>query len=220
MTPDDYQQASRELARSAAMPEDVAARMERDLAQTFAAETVGTPARFGRAGSSAFAKAPADRRRFSGGRLDAARVLAAAATVIIAIGAGLWYVRQRTITPKDVTPSAQVRLKADATDPGRSVGIQAADPAPPRAKTARPRARKLPPVVQPAGFVPVPAAAGLPQFESGVIVRLSLPVAALPSYGVDISPASSGDSVEADVLIAQDGVPRAIRLVNTSRSQQ
>jgi hypothetical protein len=68
--------------------------------------------------------------------------------------------------------------------------------------------------------VPVPSAARLPQFESGVIVRLSLPVAALPSYGVDISPASSGDAVEADVLVAQDGVARAIRLVNPTRSQQ
>jgi hypothetical protein len=63
-------------------------------------------------------------------------------------------------------------------------------------------------------------AAGLPQFESGVIVRVALPAAALPSYGIDISPASSDRPVEADVLVGQDGVARAIRLVNTSRSQQ
>jgi hypothetical protein len=75
-------------------------------------------------------------------------------------------------------------------------------------------------VIQPAGFVPVPAAARLPQFESGVIVRMALPVTALPSYGVDISLASSGEPVEADVLVGQDGVARAIRIVNTPRSHQ
>jgi hypothetical protein len=78
----------------------------------------------------------------------------------------------------------------------------------------------LPSVIQPAGFVAVPAAAKLPQFESGLIVRMALPVTALPSYGVDIFRASSGEPVEADVLVGQDGLARAIRLVNTSRSQQ
>jgi hypothetical protein len=49
---------------------------------------------------------------------------------------------------------------------------------------------------------------------------VALPVTALPSYGVDISPASSDQPVEADVLLGQDGLARAIRLVNFSRSQQ
>ena len=80
--------------------------------------------------------------------------------------------------------------------------------------------KAAPAIVRPSGFVPVPAALGLPQFESGMIVRLSLPVTALPAYGVDISPAFTEASVEADVLVAQDGFARAIRLVNTSRSQQ
>jgi hypothetical protein len=49
---------------------------------------------------------------------------------------------------------------------------------------------------------------------------MSLPVSALPSFGVDISPASGNQPVEADLLVGQDGLARAIRLVNTSRSQQ
>jgi len=69
------------------------------------------------------------------------------------------------------------------------------------------------------GFVALPAAIGLPDFESGVIVRMELPVAALPSYGIDVV-SDSKTPVEADLLIGQDGQARAIRLVNrvTTRS--
>jgi hypothetical protein len=64
----------------------------------------------------------------------------------------------------------------------------------------------------------------LPAFESGTIVRLELSLASLPSYGVDITRAGADRPVEADVLVGQDGQPRAIRLVSsdsarTSRSQ-
>lgn len=64
------------------------------------------------------------------------------------------------------------------------------------------------------GFVALPAAAGLPPFESGVIVRIELPVASLPAYGVEMVPAAAAAQVEADVLVGQDGLPRAIRLVD------
>ena len=84
--------------------------------------------------------------------------------------------------------------------------------------------------MQTAGFVTLPGAAELPQFESGTIVRVELPVASLPGYGVDISRAGGTGPVEADVLVGQDGQMRAIRLVtsrtsfsspsSTSRSQQ
>ena len=64
------------------------------------------------------------------------------------------------------------------------------------------------------GFVPIPGAATLPQLESASIVRYELPLAALPAYGVEIVPDAARRSVEADLLIGQDGYPRAIRLVN------
>ena len=74
-------------------------------------------------------------------------------------------------------------------------------------------------------FVALPGTAGLPDFESGTIVRLELSLASLPSYGVDITRAGTDRPVEADVLVGQDGQPRAIRLVSsgnarTLRSQQ
>ena len=64
-------------------------------------------------------------------------------------------------------------------------------------------------------FITLPAAIGMPDFESGVIVRLELPLAALPAYGFEFVPGSK-TPVEADLLIGQDGQARAIRLVNRS----
>lgn len=68
------------------------------------------------------------------------------------------------------------------------------------------------------GFIPLPAAAGLPAFESGQIVRIHVPVASLPAYGVEIIPDAPAAAVQADVLVGQDGLPRAIRLVDADES--
>lgn len=67
----------------------------------------------------------------------------------------------------------------------------------------------------PRPFLPLPLAAALPDFESGEIVRLGIPVRSLPAYGLEIPPdAPPGPvAIQADLLIGQDGLPRAIRLV-------
>jgi len=65
----------------------------------------------------------------------------------------------------------------------------------------------------PSEFVIVPGAAALPPMESGTLVRMEIPVALLPSYGVT-PPASRAANVTADLIVAQDGLPRAVRLVN------
>jgi hypothetical protein len=63
------------------------------------------------------------------------------------------------------------------------------------------------------GFVPLPWAAGLPDFDRGEIVRVDIPLPRLPLYGIDIAPDAADKPVMADVLVGQDGQPRAIRLV-------
>ena len=63
-----------------------------------------------------------------------------------------------------------------------------------------------------AGFVPWPGAATLPAFESGALMRIDLPVAELPALGF-APPSGSGSVVQADVIVGQDGMARAIRLV-------
>jgi hypothetical protein len=66
----------------------------------------------------------------------------------------------------------------------------------------------------PSEFVIVPGALGLPRMESGTLVRMDVPVALLPSLGVTPPPvAGNAATVRADVIVAQDGLPRAVRLV-------
>lgn len=196
MTPEEYQAAAAELARRSAMPQAMAAKMQQQLEAAFAPRDVVRPR------SAAYVR------------------WAVAAVLTVAAGAAVWYARRQPVTLNNVTTRVQVaptqsEVRSPAAtktpgEPARRVGRH----------SDRRRAVDLPPVVQPTGFVPVPSAVGLPAFESGHIVRMTVPVTALPSYGVDISPAPSGEPVEADVLVGQDGLARAIRLVNTSRSQQ
>ena len=68
------------------------------------------------------------------------------------------------------------------------------------------------PVVDTAGFVPWPGAHTWPPFESGGLVRIDLPASALPALGL-LPPPSAGGVVQADIVVAQDGFARAVRLV-------
>jgi hypothetical protein len=63
-------------------------------------------------------------------------------------------------------------------------------------------------------FVMVPGASTLPAMESGSLVRMDVPVAVLPSLGLTPPQANRSTSVQADLIVAQDGLPRAVRLVN------
>jgi anti-sigma factor RsiW len=60
-------------------------------------------------------------------------------------------------------------------------------------------------------FVVLPGAAALPRIESGQVIRVEIPESELTAVGL-WAPAQVGP-VQADVLVAQDGLPRAIRLV-------
>lgn len=64
-----------------------------------------------------------------------------------------------------------------------------------------------------AGFIPLPAADPQAPLEDGAIVRVTLPRASLASLGFPVMEDSDSDPVAADLLLAQDGTPQAIRLV-------
>jgi hypothetical protein len=62
-------------------------------------------------------------------------------------------------------------------------------------------------------FVPWPGARDLPPLESGELLRIDLPVSMLPALGM-MPPATRGTAVKADVIVGQDGLARAVRLVS------
>jgi len=65
----------------------------------------------------------------------------------------------------------------------------------------------------PSGFIALPyAQSGVP-VEQQVIVRVNIPVSELDGLGMTFRPANTRQTVSADVLVAQDGVARAVRFV-------
>jgi hypothetical protein len=114
-------------------------------------------------------------------------------------------------TPEAIQPVVSAQLAADVRR-GSATALASQHP-------RRSRQRALPAVVRPVGFVALPGAAGLPDFESGEIVRIEISLTSLPTYGIEILPDAQGSPVEADLLVGQDGQARAIRLVTTSASR-
>jgi hypothetical protein len=99
-----------------------------------------------------------------------------------------------------------------------SSGVPSPQPAPlqpPRRPRTAPVPRQSASIFD--DFVALPGASALPEFESGRIVRVEVPLTVLPAYGFDLGSGASSAPVQADFLIGQDGVPRAIRLAATSQ---
>jgi hypothetical protein len=65
-------------------------------------------------------------------------------------------------------------------------------------------------------FIAVPYAAPLATGEIVRVVRTDLYPEALASMGIDVNPAWSGD-MAADVVVGEDGFPRAVRLADSSQ---
>jgi hypothetical protein len=114
-----------------------------------------------------------------------------------------WY-----LTAFAAAAAALIAFGLPAALPGRHGpppgGIQASHASPPPARGVQ--------TGPPGEFVIVPGAAGLPQMESGTLVRMDVPVSMLPSLGVT-PPPGQATAVTADLIVAQDGFPRAVRLV-------
>jgi hypothetical protein len=144
------------------------------------------------------------------------------AAAIETIGAGVWWSRSAVETQRPAEPVPVVAVQANS-GAGRTESArpeQTQGPAAPVARPAAPARPQSPRFISAEGFVPLPAAVGLPDFESGEIVRMELPVTSLPAYGLEIAPDARQSPVEADVLVGQDGQARAIRLVPSSETDR
>jgi hypothetical protein len=77
--------------------------------------------------------------------------------------------------------------------------------------TARVEPVPAEPAFDTAGFVPWPGAEAWPPFESGSLVRVDLPVAAVVALGLPV-PVPTAGVVQADIVVGQDGLARAVRV--------
>lgn len=64
-----------------------------------------------------------------------------------------------------------------------------------------------------ASFYPLPEAEALPAVESAMVVRVQLPVSSLQLMGVPVGEGPADASVQAELLLGQDGLARGVRLV-------
>ena len=65
-----------------------------------------------------------------------------------------------------------------------------------------------------APFLEIPYTAPLAPYERTSVMRMDVPVAALVAFGFEVHGPEPGGTVTADVLVGQDGRPRALRLIS------
>jgi len=151
---------------------------------------------------------------------------AAAAAAILISGTWVLRVQQQAdvtdvradthlVEPTRPVP-AQTESNLQATQASRT--MRASEP--PQVAKRKPSRRAPAPAgsqLRPVEFMTIPAAAGLPALESARIVRMELPLSALPAYGVEIVPDAARSAIQADLLVGQDGQARGIRLVTAQQ---
>jgi hypothetical protein len=147
-------------------------------------------------------KLRADRRRTQW-RLAA---LAAAATMLVALGLSL---RQRPAPNPNPTPAMNAEagvqsLRADVAMP------QVA----PQARERKSEATETDLAEYATAYVSLPYASDPDTLEGGAVVRVVLSRPALASLGLPVTDVGSPDQIPADIVLGEDGVPQAIRLVS------
>jgi hypothetical protein len=112
---------------------------------------------------------------------------------------------------RELGAAAAVRAPASAVVTGPSVKAPEEPPKPrPVLRKARPQLREIVTEFYPLMDTP-------PPFERGELVRVSLPASALRRAGFEVEGAGPDDTVEADVLMGEEGLARAIRFVSYQR---
>ena len=115
--------------------------------------------------------------------------------------------------PAPVVPAVAAAPAAKFVEPIRASTVQT----PPvqavqvRKRAARPVHRQEKEVAL--NFFRLPDIDGLPPVESSTIVRVQLPMSSLRLMGLSVSEDQAAESVQADLLLGQDGIARGVRFV-------
>lgn len=134
--------------------------------------------------------------------------LAAAAAVLLAVGA--WnFSRPRVTVSKTTNTVAAVppAMQASSSNKADGDGVNGSATQTSAMESAAAEADST------SDFVPVPYGEGFAPGDSGVIVRVEMPRSALADLGYSVDATRAADLVQADLLVGEDGWPRAVRLV-------
>lgn len=129
--------------------------------------------------------------------------LAAAASVVL----GLWLMPRQASPPPE--PHIARAVPAPPVQP----------PARPVARVRRKSVRKKPVEPEPE-FVRIPFSPPIAPYERTEIVRMDLPVAALTAAGFNVTTPDTSATAQADLLIGEDGMAHAVRLISIRSTQR
>jgi hypothetical protein len=129
-----------------------------------------------------------------------------AAAACVTLAAAFWP-RSRPATPP--TPQAF----------HRSAPVAAVNASPPRKFKRRRKAAK-PVIDEEPEFVRIPFSPDIAPYERTEIVRMDLPVAALTAAGFNVITSDTSATAQADLLIGEDGMAHAVRLISIRSIQR
>lgn len=134
-------------------------------------------------------------------RRKEARLTLGTAAVAAGIVAAMWLAPRPAPT---VPPEIRVAPPAPpAIEARQSLLPSAPPPALPRERQPREFVTEFFPLMNPA-----------PPFERGQILRVDVPASAMRAVGLPVREERLADRVQADVLVGEEGMPRAIRFVS------
>lgn len=142
-------------------------------------------------------------------------LLLAAASSLFWMGGSADEPRQMVVIP-DATPTPAPSPSPSPSRRTIETKKEAGKPAPQKRRTVRrPPAyvAKNTVVEETTAFIPLTYAGGGGASEGGMIVRVEVPRATLVALGLPLDPVRGESRVTADLLVGDDGITRAIRLV-------
>jgi hypothetical protein len=157
--------------------------------------------------------------------------LGAAAAVLLAVGFWLHFSHsQAPSTAVNEQPSASVApspapvpapANTSVAQPSAPAAAPAAAPSiVPSAPTNVQRASLEAESQNDAAFIRLPYSDDPGSLDDDAVVRVVLTPATLASFGLPVTGLGSGEPVQADLAVSQDGMPQAVRLVSGTSSNQ
>jgi hypothetical protein len=154
--------------------------------------------------------------------------IAGALAASLAMAAAIRLSRAPVVTAPEApviakAPPAHASKVAEVLPPVRREPKQMA----PRARVTKPRPRPAPQVASaraPArrevatDFFAIPYAPAMTQADYGQVIRVNVPATSMRTFGLPVSEERMFDRVQADVLMGDDGIARAIRFVRQQNS--
>ncbi len=128
------------------------------------------------------------------------------ATAAIAAGVVLAVALSTNHATKTVVSTVPPAIQVPRQEAPPVVAVAAPAPRKAARKIARPQAREVV-----TDFFPLMDPA--PPFERGQMLRVQLPAAAMRTVGLPVREDHLADPIQADVLVGEEGMPRAIRFV-------